>query len=257
MPKKPQDSEVALAAPSIDPAEVEKFSRIAAAWWDPRGKFKPLHEINPLRLDFIREKTCAALGRDPSADRPLQGLRALDVGCGGGLIAEPIARLGARLTAIDASEANIKTARVHAGEVGLDIDYRVGSVEALIAAGEAPYELVTCLEVVEHVADPAAFVAACARLVAPGGLLVLSTINRTPKAFALAIIGAEYVLRLLPVGTHDYSKFLTPAELAEALRDPQIAVDPPVGMVLNPFLWRWSLSSDASVNYLLTARRAA
>ncbi|MBI1339794.1 bifunctional 2-polyprenyl-6-hydroxyphenol methylase/3-demethylubiquinol 3-O-methyltransferase UbiG [bacterium] len=240
---------------SVDPAEIEKFRAMAADWWNPAGKFRPLHKFNPVRLDFIRNLAVRHFARDDAARRPLDGLRLLDVGCGGGLVAEPMARLGASVVGVDAGEANIKAASVHATEAGVDVDYRVGTVEGLIGAGEAPFDIVLTLEVVEHVVDPARFLSDCAALVKPGGILVVATLNRTPKAFALAIVGAEHVLRWLPVGTHDWSKFVTPAEARAALVGAGLRVDPPIGVSFSPLQDRWSLSRDTGVNYMLTAVR--
>lgn len=243
------------ASTSLDPDEIEKFSKIADEWWDPRGKFKPLHVFNPTRLAFIREHVCAHFGLDGRARAPLAGLRLIDIGCGGGLVAEPMARLGASVTAIDGAMANIKTAQAHALSSQLEIDYRANTVEDLVAAGEAPFDVVLCLEVVEHVADVDQFLTDCARLVAPGGLMIMATINRTPKAFALAIVGAEYILRWLPRGTHDFRKLVKPAEARAPLEAAGLNVDTPVGVTLNPLTGRWATSTDASVNYMLVGRR--
>lgn len=258
MPKAAQDTLEQPRAASIDPAEVEKFARMAADWWNPDGKFKPLHTFNPVRLGFIRDQVCAALGRDPKAQRPFEGLRLLDIGCGGGLLCEPMTRLGAAVTGVDATEANIKTAMTHAAQGGLGIDYRVGTAEGLLEAREPAFDVVLNMEVVEHVADPAAFLQNCARLLAPGGVMIVATLNRTAKAFALAIVGAEYVLGWLPRGTHDWAKFVTPGEIRAALgADPGLSVAGPIGVSFNPLLNRWSLGADAAVNYLMTARRTA
>jgi 2-polyprenyl-6-hydroxyphenyl methylase/3-demethylubiquinone-9 3-methyltransferase len=242
---------------TVDPAEVAKFAAMADSWWDPKGKFAPLHQLNPLRLRVIRDAACAAFERNPTAPRPLDGLRALDIGCGGGLVSEPLARLGATVTGIDATPPGLEAARAHAVRSDLAIDYRVGSAESLLAAGENPFDLVLALEIVEHVADPNLFLQTCAQLVAPGGVLVVSTLNRTPKAFAMAIVGAEHLMRWLPVGTHDWAKFLKPEEIAAPLTEQGLAVEPAVGMVYDPFSATWRLSRDASVNYMMTARRAA
>lgn len=241
--------------PSIDPAEVEKFSRMAADWWDPHGKFRPLHRFNPVRLGFIRETAERHFGLEPDARRPLEGLSLLDIGCGGGLVAEPMARLGAKVTAVDASEANIKTALTHAQESGLEIDYRAGTAEQLLEAGEGPFDIVLNLEVVEHVADPAAFLSDTARLVAPGGLMVVATINRTAKAFALAIVGAEYVLGWLPRGTHQFDKLVTPREVSEALESAGLFAQDAQGVSFSPLTDRWRLSDDAKVNYMVVGTR--
>lgn len=238
---------------TIDAEEVARFSRIAEEWWDLDGKFKPLHRINPLRIGYIRDQICAHFGRDSDASQPLSGLRLLDIGCGGGLICEPMSRLGAAVTGIDASEKNIAVARVHAEKSGLGVDYRAMPAEALQAEG-AQFDVVLALEIIEHVADVAAFVSAASALVKPGGLMVWSTMNRTPKAWALAIVGAEYVLRWLPKGTHDWQKFIKPSELMGHLRQCGLRVSHLTGMVMHPLSFAWRLEEkDLSVNYLLTA----
>lgn len=244
-----------VARSSIDAAEVERFSRIAAEWWDPRGKFAPLHKFNPVRLAFIRERALLRFGRDGAARRPFEGLRLLDIGCGGGLLSEPMARLGFAVTGVDASERNIGTARAHAAESGLAIDYRAGTAEALLAAGEAPFDVVLNMEVVEHVADSAAFLADCVRLTAPGGMMVVATLNRTLKALALAKIGAEYVLGWLPRGTHDWRKFLRPGEVRPMLEAAGADVQGPFGVVYDPLRDLWERSVDTDVNYMLLALR--
>lgn len=243
--------------PSIDPDEVEKFSAMAADWWNPHGNFRPLHKFNPVRLGFLRDRVARHFGLDPARRRPLEGLSLIDVGCGGGLVAEPMARLGAQVTAVDASEANIKTALIHAREHGLDINYCVGTVEGMIAAGHGPYDIVLALEVVEHVADPRQFLIDAARLVRPGGLMVVATINRTAKAFALAIVGAEYVLRWLPRGTHDFAKLVRPGEVASALEAAGLRTEPPQGVSYAPLTDSWRLSEDTKVNYMLVGMRPA
>jgi 2-polyprenyl-6-hydroxyphenyl methylase/3-demethylubiquinone-9 3-methyltransferase len=240
---------------SVDPAEAAKFAAVAEAWWDPHSEFRPLHKFNPTRIAFIRDRIARRLGRDPLADRPLAGTRLLDIGCGGGLLAEPMARLGAAVTGIDAVERNIAVARRHADEVGLAIDYRVETAEGLAATG-ARFDAVLAMEVVEHVADRAAFLAACSSLLAESGLLFIATLNRTAKAFALAIVGAEYVLRWLPRGTHDWRKFVRPSELAAGLRPHGVDVAEITGVGYNPLADKWSLSRDLDVNYLLVARKA-
>ena len=247
----------APSRPSIDPDEVAKFTAMAAEWWDPKGKFKPLHKFNPVRLGFIRDTIEAHFDLAPDARKPFDGLRFLDIGCGGGLVSEPMRRLGAEMVSVDASEANIKTAMTHAEQGGLDIDFRAGTVEALIEAGEAPFDVVLNLEVVEHVADPSQFLQDCARLVKPGGVMIVATLNRTAKAFALAIVGAEYVLGWLPKGTHEFEKFLRPDEIEKPLATAGLDVDPPQGVSFNPILDQWRLSGDTKVNYLMVAKRPA
>lgn len=251
----PSTAPTASPASSLDPDEIEKFAKIADEWWDPRGKFRPLHVFNPTRLTFIRKQVCAHFGRDIHARAPFDGLRLIDIGCGGGLVAEPMARLGAGVTAIDGAQANIRTAAVHADQSGLAIDYRATTVEALIEASEAPFDVVLCLEVVEHVADVRHFLTDCAKLLAPGGIMIMATINRTPKAFALAIVGAEYVLGWLPRGTHAYGKLVKPSEAAAPLRAAGLDVRDPVGVTYNPLMATWSTSTDAGVNYMLVGTR--
>lgn len=242
---------------SIDPAEIAKFQAMARDWWDPTGKFKPLHMLNPTRLDYVTGQIAAQFGRDLTAAAPFQGLRILDIGCGGGLMSEPMARLGAQVTGADAAERNIAVASLHAQEQGLTIDYRASTAEELLAEGQV-YDVVLALEIVEHVADPAAFVATCHDLLRPGGLAIQSTLNRTARSFAAAIIGAEWVMRWLPRGTHDWRRFITPDELAGMNQDAGLRVLDRCGMVFNPLGWSWSLSHrDLSVNYALTALRPA
>jgi len=242
---------------SIDPAEVERFSRIAAEWWDPRGKFAPLHKFNPVRLAFIRDQALYRFRRDASARRPVEGLRLLDIGCGGGLLSEPMTRLGFQVTGVDASERNIGTASAHSAEQGLVIDYRASTAEALVAAGEPLFDAILNMEVIEHVADPGAYLRSCASLLKPGGLMIVATLNRTLKAMALAKVGAEYILRWLPMGTHDWNKFLTPDELRGFLTAEPVTLDGPYGVVFNPLTGRWTESSDVSVNYMMTVVRDA
>jgi 2-polyprenyl-6-hydroxyphenyl methylase/3-demethylubiquinone-9 3-methyltransferase len=213
---------------SIDVEEVARFSAMAEEWWDPRGKFAPLHKFNPVRLKFIREQALERFGRDGALARPFEGLRLLDIGCGGGLLAEPMRRLGFEVVAVDASERNIGTARAHAAQLSLDIDYRAATAEQLLAEGEPPFDLVLNMEVVEHVADPGDYLRSTARLVKPGGLMIVATLNRTAKAFALAIVGAERVLRWLPAGTHDWRKFLKPGEIRAHLEGEDVGVQGPV-----------------------------
>ncbi len=240
---------------SVDPREIEKFSAIAAEWWDPSGKFKPLHQLNPTRLGYIRDHVTRHFSKDASSDRPLEGLRVLDIGCGGGLLSEPLCRLGATVTAIDAAERNIKTAQTHAGESGLAIDFRHVSAEDLVAAGES-FDVVLNMEVIEHVADVDSFAGAACALVKPGGAMVASTLNRTPKSYLMAILGAEYLLRWLPRGTHDWQKFLRPSELSGLLRARGMAIQDISGVVYNPVNGRWRLSRrDLDVNYMLFATK--
>ncbi len=239
-------------APSIDPAEIARFSAVAKEWWSPEGKFRPLHWLNPVRLQYIKEHCARHFGLRAQAPRPLEGLRLLDVGCGGGLLSEPLHRLGAAVTGLDAGIANIKTATVHAREGGLDIDYRAGSIEGLAAAGEQ-FDVVLSMEVIEHVTDPAAFIADCARTLKPGGLMFLSTINRTPRARALALFAAERIFRWLPSGTHTYEKLVTPEELESALGKAGLTAGPATGVSYNPLSGQWRLTGDLSMNYMLTA----
>lgn len=240
---------------SIDPAEVAKFEAMAADWWDPNGKFRPLHMMNPVRLDYITRQVAAEFGRDLTRPRPFAGLRILDIGCGGGLLSEPMARLGARVVGADAAERNIPVARVHAETQGLDIDYRHTTAEALAAAGEV-FDVVLAMEIVEHVADPAAFVATCRGLLKQGGLMIASTLNRNGKSFMAAIVGAEWVMRWLPKGTHDWAKFITPDELSAMMMRAALEPVDRKGFVFNPLNWQWSISDrDLSVNYVAAAVR--
>ncbi len=240
---------------SVDPADVERFSRIAAQWWDPKGKFAPLHRFNPVRLSFIRRSALERFGGDPAARRPFEGLRLLDIGCGGGLLCEPMRRLGFEVVGVDASARNIGVAAAHAAEQGLDINYRCGTAEGLLAAGEAPFDVVLNMEVVEHTADPAAFLRDTSRLLAPGGLMVVATLNRTLKSLALAKIGAEYVLGWLPRGTHDWRQFLTPDEVRLFLSPEPVGVEGPFGVVFEPLQNRWREGADASVNYMMLVKK--
>ena len=241
------------SAASIDDAEVAKFAAMAEAWWDPAGKFRSLHRFNPVRLAYIRDRLCQRFDRDPKAERPLKGLKLLDVGCGGGLLSEPLARLGAEVTGLDAGGENIRVAALHAEESGLSIDYRHLSVEEL-AAGPARFDAVLNMEVVEHVADVGSFLAASAALARPGGVMILATLNRTPKAFLMAIVGAEYLLRWLPRGTHDWRRFLRPSELAAALRRAGLEIEEVTGVAYNPLTDAWRLAPrDLDVNYMMLA----
>ena len=239
-----------MSVSTVDPAEVAKFEAMAAEWWDPNSKFKPLHMLNPCRLDYAVSQIAAEHGRDPTGDAPFAGLRILDIGCGGGLLSEPMARLGAEVVGADAAERNIPVARLHAERMGLEIDYRHATAEALAEAGET-FDAVLNMEVVEHVPDPQAYLDACAALLRPGGIMICSTINRNPKSFMVAIVGAEHVMRWLPRGTHEWSKFITPDELVELLRKAGLDPVDRKGFVFNPLSWSWSVSDrDLSVNYV-------
>ena len=251
-----QETSDRLATGTIDDAEVERFARLAETWWDPVGKFRALHRINPVRLAFLRDRLAVHFGRDIRAPRPFAGLRLLDIGCGGGLVSEPMARLGFAVTGIDAGTETLAVARAHAAESGLVIDYRQAAAEDLAAAGES-FDAVLTLEIVEHVADPELFLAAAASLLRPGGAFAAATINRTPKAFLLAVVGAEYVLRWLPPGTHHWNRFVRPSELAGGLRPHGIAVAELRGITYDPLRDEWSLSGDLDVNYLLFGAKAA
>ncbi|MEW5424818.1 bifunctional 2-polyprenyl-6-hydroxyphenol methylase/3-demethylubiquinol 3-O-methyltransferase UbiG [Amorphus sp. 3PC139-8] len=235
---------------TIDQAEVDHFSSLADEWWDPRGKFKPLHRFNPTRLSYIKEVIARHFGRDVNDPKALAGLRLLDIGCGGGLLSEPMSRLGADVVGADAAATNIEVARIHAERSGLSIDYRATTAEALADAGET-FDVVLAMEIVEHVSDPAFFISACAQMVRPGGLLLLATINRTPKAYMLAIVGAEYVLGWLPRGTHQYQKLIKPAELEQATTGTGLSVLETVGVVFDPLRDRWERSADIDVNYMM------
>jgi 2-polyprenyl-6-hydroxyphenyl methylase/3-demethylubiquinone-9 3-methyltransferase len=240
---------------TIDPLDVARFSAIAAEWWDPNGKFRPLHQLNPLRLTYIRDTVCKRLGRDPLAADPLQGLTVVDVGCGGGLLAEPISRMGANVLGIDASERNVMTAQTHATETGAPVRYQATTAEDLAATG-AKFDVVISMEVIEHVADVPLFVRSLEQLLAPGGVLFLATLNRTPKSYAMAIIGAEYILRWLPVGTHNWRQFMRPSEMVAALRQRSLAMKELTGVTYNPFSGEFRLNQrDLDVNYMGWAER--
>ncbi len=244
-------------AGTVDPADVARFSAIAAEWWDPTGKFRPLHRLNPLRLAYIRDTVCRRLGRDPLAPDPLKGIRVVDIGCGGGLLAEPIARMGATVVGVDASDKNVKTAAAHAAETGTAVDYRATTAEALAATGER-FDVVLAMEVIEHVADVDLFVKSCTDLLSPGGVLFLATLNRTPKSFALAIVGAEYILRWMPRGTHNWRQFLRPSELAAAVRAHGLAVKDLTGVTYSPLSDEFRLNPrDLDVNYMAWADRVS
>jgi len=244
----------AAAIQTLDPSEVEKFSRLAAEWWNPKGKFGVLHVFNPVRLAHIKEQVCGRFGLDPQERRPFAGLRFLDIGCGGGLLSEPMARLGASVVGVDPSEKNIRTASVHAAEQGLSIDYRVGTAESLAAAGEN-FDVILNMEVIEHVADPKGFTQVCASMLKPSSLMFVATLNRTLKSFGLAIIGAEYVLGWLPKGTHQWEKFITPAELKGWLSANGLEIKDETGVTFSPIKNIWRKSRDMNVNYMLVARK--
>lgn len=239
---------------TIDQSEVDRFSAMAAEWWDPTGKFKPLHKFNPVRLTYLRDTIAAEFGRDPRSPRPLAGLRVLDIGCGGGLLSEPVARMGASVVGADPSERNIGIASTHARETGVDVDYRAVTAEQLAEAGER-FDVVLNMEVVEHVADVDFFLTTCAQMVRPGGLMFIATINRTMKAMALAILGAEYVLRWLPRGTHQYDKLVRPEEIEAPLTTSGMQIFARTGVFFNPLANQWNLSKDMDVNYMMVARR--
>ncbi len=240
---------------TVDPAEIAKFEAMAAEWWDPNGKFKPLHMLNPCRLDYITRQIAGEFGRDLTSQTPFEGLRLLDIGCGGGLLSEPMARLGATVVGADAAEGNLPVARIHAAQSGLEIDYRPVTAEALAEAGEQ-FDVVLNMEVVEHVADPQSYLSATQALLKPGGLQICSTINRNAKSYAMAIVGAEVIMRWLPRGTHVWAKFITPDELFELLRKAGLTPVDRKGFVFNPITWNWSISDrDLSVNYVTASTK--
>lgn len=242
-------------ASTVDPAEIARFSKLSDEWWDPKGKMAPLHKINPLRLAWIRDAACKKFDRNPRSLGSLQGLRILDIGCGAGLLSEPLARLGAQVTGVDPSETNIAAARVHAERSGTLIDYRATTIEAM--NNRERFDIVLAMEVVEHVTDVGLFLEQAAGLMKPGGMMVISTLNRTMKSFALGIVAAEYVLRWLPRGTHQWNRFVTPAELAQHLHRSRLEVAEQTGVIYTPFADRWSLSRDMDVNYMVTAEAYA
>jgi 2-polyprenyl-6-hydroxyphenyl methylase/3-demethylubiquinone-9 3-methyltransferase len=241
---------------TVDALEIERFSALAAEWWNPNGKFRTLHKFNPVRLAYIRDNVAAQFGRDPRSAKPFEKLRILDIGCGGGLLCEPMARLGADVVGADASETNIEVARLHAAESKVKIDYRAVTAEALADAGEK-FDVILNMEVVEHVADIDLFLAKCAEMLNPGGIMFVATINRTLKALGLAIIGAEYVLRWLPRGTHEYGKLVRPQDLERSLAAAGMAVRDRTGVVYNLLADRWQRSRDMDVNYMVIAERVA
>ncbi|NHT79017.1 3-demethylubiquinone-9 3-methyltransferase [Rhizobium sp. PP-F2F-G38] len=242
------------ARTTIDQSEVDRFSALAAEWWNPHGKFKPLHKFNPVRLGYIRDRAAETFGRDPKAPRPLEGLRLLDIGCGGGLLSEPMARMGADVVGADASEKNIRIAQTHAAGSGVSVDYRAVTAEALAEAGET-FDIVLNMEVVEHVSDVEFFLSTCASMVRPGGMMVVATINRTMKAAALAIFAAENVLRWLPRGTHQYEKLVRPEEIEKPLSASGLTITERTGVFFSPFTNQWNLSQDMDVNYMMIAKR--
>jgi 2-polyprenyl-6-hydroxyphenyl methylase / 3-demethylubiquinone-9 3-methyltransferase len=242
-------------ASTVDRAEIARFEAIAETWWDPRGKMATLHKFNPVRVAWVRDAVCARFGRDPKRIDCLTGLRFLDIGCGGGILSEPLARLGAEVVGADPATTNIEVAKLHAAKSGLAIDYRNTTAEALAEAGER-FDVVLAMEVVEHVIDVPLFVSVCAGMVKPGGQMFAATLNRTLKSWALAIVGAEYVLRWLPVGTHQWDKFVTPQELESAMDAAGLTVSGESGVVYNPLADRWQLARDMDVNYMISAEKA-
>jgi 2-polyprenyl-6-hydroxyphenyl methylase/3-demethylubiquinone-9 3-methyltransferase len=254
-----EHTETGMHAPqsTVDPAEIAKFEAMAAEWWDPNGKFKPLHMLNPCRLDYITRQIAAEFDRDLTQPEPFKGLRLLDIGCGGGLLCEPMCRLGATVIGADAAAGNLPVARLHAEQTGLTIDYRHTTAEDMAAAGEQ-FDVVLNMEVVEHVADPLSYLTATRQLLKPGGLEICSTINRNPKSYAMAIFGAEVVMRWLPRGTHEWNKFITPDELFELLQNAGLTPVDRKGFVFNPLSWNWSISDrDLSVNYVTASTKPA
>lgn len=241
---------------TLDPEEIERFSRIADEWWDPLGKFRPLHQLNPIRLQFIRDEVCRHFDKDSRAPSPLKGLNILDIGCGGGLLCEPMSRLGANVTGVDPANRTIEAASKHAKDMDLDINYRAIRAEQLLDAGEQ-FDIVVNMEVIEHVPDVPAFLKICAGLIKPGGLMLASTLNRTLKSYGLAIIGAEYIMRWLPTGTHQWQRFVTPDELQQALLGAGLTDIEQTGMSYNPLTGTWALGSDMEVNYLASAKKPA
>ena len=243
----------AAGASTIDPAEIAKFSKLSETWWDPNGKMKPLHAINPLRLAYIRDAACRKFDRDPRKLDCLKDLRILDIGCGAGLLCEPLTRLGAQVTGVDPSATNIEVAKLHAAASRLQIDYRCTTIEDM---PDDKFDIVLAMEVIEHVVSVGAFLDRCAALMKPDGLMLVSTLNRTWKSFALAIVGAEYVLRWLPRGTHEWDKFVTPAEVTHHLSRNKLSISDQAGVVYNPLADKWGLSSDMDVNYMVIAEAA-
>ncbi|WP_083846337.1 bifunctional 2-polyprenyl-6-hydroxyphenol methylase/3-demethylubiquinol 3-O-methyltransferase UbiG [Bradyrhizobium sp. ORS 285] len=252
MPQDSRSSPVSSGS-TVDPAEIAKFSKLSETWWDPKGKMAPLHKINPLRLTYIRDAACRKFERNAKSLNCLSGLRMLDIGCGAGLLCEPFTRLGAQVVGVDPSASNIAAAKLHAEKGHLSIDYRCTTIEEMDPRER--FDIVLAMEVVEHVTDVGAFLGRCAAVLKPGGLMVVSTLNRNWKSFALAIVGAEYVLRWLPRGTHEWSKFVTPDELTKYLLDNRLVITEQSGVVYSPFADRWSLSGDMDVNYMMVAEQ--
>lgn len=252
----PETASERAEGPSIDPADVARFSAQAAEWWDPKGPFAPLHRFNPARLRFVRDRVAEHYGLNPNTRAPFAGLSLIDIGCGGGLLAEPMRRMGFEVTALDASSENIGTARAHAEQVGLDIRYKASTVEQMVEAGEGPFDVVLTMEVIEHVADPEAFVRACSQLVKPGGIMIVATLNRTLKGLLLGKFAAEYVLRWVPAGTHNWKQFLKPDEIRDMLKDEPLTVTGPFGLSYNPLNDKWS-EGDADINYMMVAVKKA
>ncbi len=254
-------SSPAKATNSIDPEEVKKFSAMAAEWWDPHGKFRPLHQFNPVRLKYIRDIVTEHFAANNDAKdttrQPFKGLTFLDIGCGGGLLSEPMCRLGATMVSVDASEANVKTAKLHAREQGLVIDYRHGAAENLVHDHQSAFDVILNMEVIEHTSNPAQFLQSCATLLRPGGLMIIATINRTPKARLLALTMAERLLKWLPVGTHDYDKLVQPQEISMPLEAVGMQISGPQGVSYNPLAGTWRLSRDSAVNYMMVAKKPA
>jgi 2-polyprenyl-6-hydroxyphenyl methylase/3-demethylubiquinone-9 3-methyltransferase len=248
-----QQNTSAAAQPgsTVDTAEIAKFSKLSAEWWDPKGKMAPLHRINPLRLGYIRDAACRKFERNVRSLNCLGGLRVLDIGCGAGLLCEPLSRLGAQVIGVDPSQSNIAAAKLHAGKSHLAIDYRCTTVEEIDPRER--FDIVLAMEVVEHVTDVGMFLKRCSAMLKPNGLMVVSTLNRNWKSFALAIVGAEYVLRWLPRGTHEWNKFVTPDELTKHLLDNRLVITEQTGVVYSPLADKWTLSSDMDVNYMVVA----
>jgi 2-polyprenyl-6-hydroxyphenyl methylase/3-demethylubiquinone-9 3-methyltransferase len=252
----PQLDPPQTSAATVDESEVARFSRLSSQWWDPNGPMAPLHKFNPVRLAYVRDRAAAHFGRDPNRLDSLAGLRMLDIGCGAGVLSEPLARLGASVVGADPSESNIAAAKHHAAQSGLVIDYRATTAEALEASGES-FDVVLAMEVIEHVADVGLFIDIAAEMVKPGGLMFVATLNRTVKSFALAIVGAEYILRWLPRGTHQWDKFVTPNELEIAIAHSGLHITEQAGVIYNLLADRWQLSTDLDVNYMMVAEKTA